>query len=177
MSTDAVSRLRDAIRDVRDFPKLGIVFKDITPILSDPELFRLAVDLFVERCRPLNVTKVVGVDARGFIFGAAVAYALGVGFVPVRKKGKLPYKCSSVAYALEYGEATAEMHADTLVPGERVVLVDDLLATGGTAAAAAQLIARAGAELVEAQFLIELSFLGGRNLMGETPVRGLIAFG
>jgi adenine phosphoribosyltransferase len=177
MSTDVVSRLSAAIRDVRDFPKLGIVFKDITPILSDAELFRLTVELFVERCRPLQVSKVVGIDARGFIFGSAVAYALGVGFVPIRKKGKLPYKCSSVAYALEYGEATAEMHADALVAGERVVLVDDLLATGGTAAAAAQLIAQSGAVLVEAQFLIELGFLAGRKLLGETPVRSFIPFG
>jgi adenine phosphoribosyltransferase len=176
MSNDTVSPLRAAIRDVRDFPKLGIVFKDITPVLSDPALFKAAIDIFVERCRPLDVAKVVGVDARGFIFGSAVAYALGVGFVPIRKRGKLPYKCASVAYALEYGEAVAEMHTDALKAGERVVLVDDLLATGGTAAAASQLIREVGAELVEAQFLVELEFLNGRKLMGETPVRSFIQY-
>jgi adenine phosphoribosyltransferase len=176
MNTDAISRLRAAIRDVPDFPKAGIVFKDITPVLSEPALFKLAIDCFVQNCIPLNVTKVVGIDARGFIFGAAVAYALGVGFVPIRKKGKLPYKSQSVAYQLEYGEAIAEMHTDALHAGERVVLVDDLLATGGTAAAAAKLIAQLGAELVEAQFLIELGFLPGRKLMGATPVRAFMTF-
>src|SRR4051794_39484913 len=145
MTTDALLRLRAAIRDVPDFPKKGIIFKDITPILADAGLFKLAIDIFVESCADLRVTKVVGIDARGFIFGAAVAYAMGLGFVPIRKKGKLPYTSQSVAYQLEYGEAIAEMHTDALAPGERVVLVDDLLATGGTAAAAARLIAQVGA--------------------------------
>jgi adenine phosphoribosyltransferase len=176
MTTDALSRLRAAIRDVPDFPKKGIIFKDITPILADPGLFKLAIDVFVESCANLRVTKVVGIDARGFIFGAAVAYAMGLGFVPIRKKGKLPYQSQSVAYQLEYGEAIAEMHTDALSPGERVVLVDDLLATGGTAAAAAKLIAQVGAELVEAQFLVELGFLSGREKLGATPVRGFLRF-
>lgn len=176
MSLDPSATLRAAIRDVPDFPKPGIIFKDITPVLGTPEHFRAAIDWFVGHTRPLNVSKVVGIDARGFLFGAAVAYALGVGFVPVRKKGKLPYQCESASYALEYGEATAEMHVDALQPGERVVLVDDLLATGGTAAAAIALIEKVGAVLVEAQFLIELDFLHGReNLQGKT-VRALINY-
>lgn len=176
MNHDTAARIRSAIRDVHDFPKPGIVFKDITPVLADPELFRLTVNYFVEGSRSQNVSKVVGIDARGFLFGAAVAYELGVGFVPVRKKGKLPWRCESAAYQLEYGEAVAEMHADALQPGERVVLIDDLLATGGTAAAAIKLINKIGATLVEAQFLIELSFLGGRQNLGETPVRSLLKF-
>lgn len=173
--TSPNERLRSAIRDVIDFPKTGIVFKDITPVLADPELFRLATNLFVEASRDLNVTKVVGIDARGFLFGAAVAYELGIGFIPVRKKGKLPYQCESAAYQLEYGEAIAEMHVDALQPGERVVLIDDLLATGGTAAAAIQLIRKVGAELVEAQFFIELGFLHGRKNL-EAPVRTFVHF-
>lgn len=176
MNHDTASRIRSAIRDVNDFPKPGIVFKDITPVLADPELFRLTVNYFVENTQGRDVSKIVGIDARGFLFGAAVAYQLGVGFVPVRKKGKLPWRCESAAYQLEYGEAVAEMHADALQPGERVVLIDDLLATGGTAAAAIQLIHKIGATLVEAQFLIELSFLGGRKNLGDAPVRSLVQF-
>lgn len=176
MNAQSVARLRAGIRDIPDFPKPGILFKDITPILASAELFKLAIDAFVEACVPLRVTKVVGIDARGLIFGSAVAYALGVGFIPVRKQGKLPAACQAVAYQLEYGEAVAEMHSDALERGERVVLVDDLLATGGTAAAAARLIAQAGAELAEAQFLVELGFLKGRAALGTTPVRSLLSF-
>ena len=168
--------LRNAIRDVPDFPKPGILFKDITPILADGALFRLSIDAFVESARPLGIDKVVGIDARGFLFGAAVAYELGVGFVPVRKKGKLPYKCQSAAYTLEYGEAVVEMHIDALRPGERVVLIDDLLATGGTAAAAVKLIEKMGAELVLAQFLIELGFLNGRKNLPTTAIRAFLTF-
>ena len=169
--------LRAAIRDVPDFPKPGILFKDITPILADGALFKLSIDAFVESARPLGIDKVVGIDARGFLFGAAVAYELGVGFVPVRKKGKLPSTCQSAAYTLEYGEAVVEMHIDALRPGERVVLIDDLLATGGTAAAAAvKLIGKMGAELVLAQFLIELAFLGGRRNLPDTAVQAFLTF-
>ncbi len=175
-AAEPIALLRQAIRDVPDFPKPGIVFKDITPILADAELFRLSIDSFVSASRDLRPDKIVGIDARGFLFGAAVAYELGVGFVPVRKKGKLPYRCESAAYQLEYGTAIAEMHSDALRPGERVVLIDDLLATGGTAAAAIQLIQKIGAELVEAQFLIELGFLHGRKNLGDSPVRAFIRF-
>lgn len=176
MLSDDLQRLRAAIRDVADFPKPGIVFKDITPILSDRELFKIAIDAFIEATRPLRADKIVGIDARGFLFGAAVAYGLGLGFVPVRKKGKLPYQCESAAYQLEYAEAVAEMHVDGLRAGERVVLIDDLLATGGTAAAAIKLVKKMGAQLVEAQFLIELSFLKGRRNLANAPIRSFVTF-
>ena len=169
-------RLRAGIRDVPDFPKPGILFKDITPVLADAALFHVAIDCFVEATKAAGVEKVVGIDARGFLFGAAVAYSLGIGFVPVRKKGKLPYQCESAAYTLEYGEAVVEMHRDALRPGERVVLIDDLLATGGTAAAAIELIHKMGAVLVEAQFLIELEFLKGRSNLPTGPVRTFLRF-
>ncbi len=176
MPSDPFSALRVAVRDVPDFPKPGIVFKDITPILSDGATFRMAIDAFLAPCRELKPDKIVGIDARGFLFGAAVAYAMGIGFVPIRKKGKLPGRCESAEYQLEYGTATAEMHSDALAAGERIVLIDDLLATGGTAGAAVKLIEQAGAKLLEAQFLIELSFLHGRRNLGGTPVRTFIAF-
>lgn len=176
MQNSDLQKLRAAVRDVADFPKPGILFKDITPILSDAELFRIAIDAFVAECRPLNVDKIVGIDARGFLFGAAVAYALGVGFVPVRKKGKLPFRCQSAAYQLEYGEAVVEMHEDALLPGERVVLIDDLLATGGTAAAATLLIRQIGADLLRILFLIELTALGGAARLTPTPIRSLLQF-
>src|SRR5690349_13628100 len=134
MSSDSIAKLRAAVRDVPDFPKPGILFKDITPILGDGQLFRAAIEAFVEQCRGKKIDKVVGIDARGFLFGAAVAYDLGIGFVPLRKKGKLPYKTESATYSLEYGEAEMQLHIDAIQRGERIVLVDDLLATGGTAA-------------------------------------------
>src|SRR5882757_10678265 len=140
MPSELVEQLHAAVRDVRDFPKKGIVFKDITPILSDPLLFRAAIDLFLERCRGKEIDKIVGIDARGFLFGSAVAYELGAGFVPLRKKGRLPYKTESAKYSLEYGEAEMELHIDAIEPGERIVLIDDLLATGGTSASAVALI-------------------------------------
>jgi adenine phosphoribosyltransferase len=168
--------LRKAVRDVPDFPKPGILFKDITPALSDGEMLQMIINGFVEATRPLNVTKVVGIESRGFIFGTPLAAALGVGFVPVRKKGKLPWECEAVSYALEYGEATVEIHRDAVQPGERVVLIDDLLATGGTAAAAVELVQRLGGVVAEAQFLIELEFLAGRARLGSTPVRSFLSF-
>lgn len=174
--TEPLSVLTAAIRDVQDFPKPGILFKDITPILSDGHLFRLAVNCFVEANAGRKIDKVVGIDARGFLFGAAAAYQMGVGFVPIRKRGKLPYRTESVSYALEYGEASVEMHVDAIAPGEQIVLIDDLLATGGTAAAAACLIAKMGGTLVEAQFLIELEFLSGRKTLNLLPIRSFLKF-
>ena len=168
-----------AVRDVVDFPKPGIVFKDITPLLADPASFKLAIDSFARLCRELPggpIDKIVGIDARGFLFGAAVAYVLGLGFIPVRKKGKLPGKTEFFAYSLEYGEAVVEMHADALEKGDRVVLIDDLLATGGTAAAALRLIAKLGAEPQAVLFLIELEFLHGRELLGDVPVAALLKY-
>ena len=176
MASETVERLRAAVRDVPDFPKKGIMFKDITPVLSDPSLFRASIDLFLERCRGREVDKIVGIDARGFVFGSAVAYELGVGFVPIRKRGKLPYRTEIAKYSLEYGEAEVEMHTDAVTQGERVVLIDDLLATGGTSAAAAVLIRKAGGQLLEAQFLIELEFLEGRKRLEPTPVTSFLKY-
>jgi len=176
MGSEIVERLRAAVRDVPDFPKKGIVFKDITPVLSDPELFRASIDLFLERCRGRDIDKIVGIDARGFLFGSAVAYELGLGFVPIRKRGKLPYTTDTAKYSLEYGEAEMEMHTDAVTKGERVVLVDDLLATGGTAGAAASLVQKLGGNLLEVNFLIELSFLNGREKLKGMPVRSIVTF-
>jgi adenine phosphoribosyltransferase len=176
MASETIEKLRAAVRDVHDFPKTGIVFKDITPVLNDPVLFRASIDLFVERCREKRVDKIVGIDARGFLFGSAVAYELGLGFVPIRKRGKLPYRTDTAKYSLEYGEAEMEMHTDALKDGERVVLVDDLLATGGTSAAAAVLIRNTGANLLEAQFLIELEFLEGRKRLHPTTVTSFLKY-
>ena len=173
---DSIDKLRAGVRDIPDFPKEGIVFKDITPILSDHALFHASIDLFLERCRGKKIDKIVGIDARGFLFGSAVAYELGVGFVPIRKRGKLPYKTEVAKYSLEYGEAEMEIHIDAMTPGERIVLVDDLLATGGTSAAAAALIAKVGGKLLEAQFLIELEFLHGREKLLSTPVISFLKY-
>lgn len=171
--TDA---LRAAVRDVSDFPKAGILFKDITPILGNGILLRFAVDCLVADCAGQEIQKIVGIDARGFLFGATVADRLGIGFVPIRKRGKLPWKTESVAYKLEYGEAAIEVHTDAFEPGERVSLIDDLLATGGTAAAAAKLITKAGANVVQAQFLIELGFLDGRSALAPIPARSILVY-
>ena len=176
MGSEVVEKLRAAVRDVPDFPKKGIIFKDITPVLSDSGLFRASIDLFLERCRGREIDKIVGIDARGFVFGSVVAYELGVGFVPIRKRGKLPYRTAIAKYSLEYGEAEIEMHIDAVTAGERVVLVDDLLATGGTSAAATALIQRAGGNLIEAQFLIELEFLDGRKRLKPTPVTSFLQY-
>src|SRR5256885_14466965 len=173
---DMLEKLRAGIRDVPDFPKKGIVFQDIKPILSDHALFRASIDLFLERCRGKKIDKVVGIDARGFLFGSTVAYELGVGFVPIRKRGKLPYKTELAKYSLEYGEAEMEMHIEAMESGEKVVLVDDLLATGGTSAAAAALIEKVGGKLLEAQFLIELEFLHGRDKLKPTPVISFLKY-
>ena len=176
MVTDSFEKLRAAVRDVPDFPKAGIIFKDLTPILSSGELFRASIDAFLERCRGKKIDKIVGIDARGFLFGSAVAYELGVGFVPLRKKGRLPYKTESAKYSLEYGEAEMELHIDAIEPGENIVLIDDLLATGGTSASAATLIKKVGGVLLEAQFLIELEFLHGRKKLEPTPVVSFLKY-
>ncbi len=176
MPYDVIEKLSAGVRDVPDFPKKGIVFKDITPILSDPALFRASIDLFLDRCRGRKIDKIVGIDARGFLFGSAVAYELGVGFVPIRKRGKLPFKTEMASYSLEYGDAEMEMHVDAVTAGEQIVMVDDLLATGGTSAAAAVLIRKAGGHLLEAQFLIELEFLHGRKQLEPTPVTSFLKY-
>ena len=172
----SVEAIRAAIRDVVDFPQPGIVFKDITPILADGKLFRQSVSLLCETAGGAKIDKIVGIDARGFIFAAAVADRMGVGFVPVRKKGKLPWKTRQTAYALEYGEAIVELHEDAVKPGESVLLVDDLLATGGTAAAAVKLLDELGSNLVGISVLIELSFLAGRSKLMPHPVHSIISY-
>lgn len=172
----SIEDITAAIRDVPDFPKPGIMFKDITPVLTDPVVFKQAVDLFVNRHRDSNVDHIAAIEARGFIFGSAVAYELGVGIVPIRKKGKLPAKTVEATYDLEYGSATVEVHVDAVNKGERVVLIDDLLATGGTAAASAQLIEQLGAEVVEIDFLIELAFLNGREKLAGYDLYAPIVF-
>jgi adenine phosphoribosyltransferase len=177
MSPDSLERLRTAIRDVPDFPHPGILFKDITPVLADAELMKAAIEGMAEVFAGQKVDKVVGIDARGFIFGALLAQALGAGFVPVRKKGKLPWKTRGVDYSLEYGTNSVEMHLDALAPTDRVVLADDLLATGGTAGAALNLIRESGAELLGSVFFIELAFLCGREkLDGCGPIHSLLTF-
>jgi len=170
------AELHAAIRDVADFPKPGIIFKDITPILADGALFRKTIDLLCETTGGAKVDKIVGIDARGFIFGAAVADRLGAGFVPIRKKGKLPWKTHQAAYALEYGEAVIELHEDAVSPGESILLVDDLLATGGTAAAALGLLDKLGADLIGVSFVIELAFLNGREKLVPHPVNSLLTY-
>ena len=168
--------IQNAIRTIPDFPKTGILFKDITPLLADARLFAGTIDLLTQPFSPGMIDAVVGIDARGFIFAAAAALKLNAGFVPVRKKGKLPYQTHEQDYALEYGTATVAMHVDALKPGDRVLLIDDLLATGGTAAAAAALVEKLGGKIQEIAFLIELSFLGGRQKLKPFPIRSLVVY-
>lgn len=168
--------LRSAVRDVVDFPKPGIIFKDITPVLADGKLFRESISLLCKTAGDVKIDKVVGIDARGFIFAAAVADRLGAGFVPIRKKGKLPWKTRQTAYSLEYGESIVELHEDAVKPGESVLLVDDLLATGGTAAAAVKLLDELGANIVAISVLIELDFLNGRAQLAGHPVHSILRY-
>lgn len=169
-------RIKAAIRDVQDFPKPGILFKDITPVLSDPKIFKMAVDLFAGRAAACGAGKIAAIDARGFLFAGAVADRLGLGLVPIRKKGKLPYQTYEATYDLEYGSATLAVHRDAFAQGERVLLIDDLLATGGTAKASASLIEKAGGTVAEIDFLIELSFLNGRARLAAYEIFAPVVF-
>jgi len=171
-----IAEIEKAIRNIPDFPKSGIQFKDITPVLADPRLFAANIDLLTEGFAPGSVDAIVGIDARGFIFAAAAALKLKAGFIPVRKKGKLPYSTYEQSYDLEYGTNTIAIHTDALKPTTRVLLIDDLLATGGTAQAAAQLVDKIGAKILQINFLIELSFLQGRAKLAGFPVRSLIQY-
>ncbi|RNL64132.1 adenine phosphoribosyltransferase [Nocardioides marmoriginsengisoli] len=178
MTAESLDAIFDRlIRDIPDFPQPGVMFKDITPLLADHDGFTAVVQALAAAGRDESgavcVDKVIGMEARGFILAAPVALALGVGFVPVRKPGKLPSATYAVSYSLEYGEATLEMHTDALVPGERVLLIDDVLATGGTAAATASLVAQGGGVVHALAVLMELSFLHGRGALGETPLLSL----
>jgi adenine phosphoribosyltransferase len=171
-----VRLLHDRIRDVEDFPRPGVVFKDITPVLADPVAFAGCVDGLSEPFADQGIHKVLGIEARGFIVAAPVALRLQAGFVPLRKAGKLPWKVESESYSLEYGDDRLEIHADALEPGERVLIVDDVLATGGTASAAVRLVERVGAEVAAFACLIELAFLGGRGKLGALPVVSLVEY-
>jgi adenine phosphoribosyltransferase len=168
--------LEQFIRDIPDFPKKGIIFKDITPLLGNAPALAEAVRQLAKPFEQSGVEKVVGIESRGFIFGSLVAQHLGAGFVPIRKPGKLPYKTIKASYELEYGKDTIEMHEDAIAPGQKVLLVDDLIATGGTAAAACQLVTQVGGKIVGTAFVIELSFLHGRDKLAQWGVHSLMKF-
>lgn len=178
MNIDPVTYVRNTIRSVPDWPKPGVMFRDITPVLQDPQAFRVLVDLFVYRYMRQRLDLVAGVDARGFILGSVLAYELNLGFVPVRKKGKLPFRTVAEEYTLEYGNATVEMHTDAVRPGQRVLLIDDLIATGGTLLAATKLLQRLGANVIEAAAIIDLPDLGGTKAITDTglPVYTVCSF-
>ena len=168
--------LKASIRSIPDWPIDGVIFRDITTLMLDPLVFKETCDLFHNRYKNQNIDKIVGIDARGFVFGAVLAYHLNVGFVPVRKKGKLPYKTIYESYTLEYGKNTVEMHTDAIAQGERVVIADDLIATGGTIAAAVKLVERLGGDIVECAFVVELPDLKGRDLIKEQKVYSMVMF-
>ncbi len=171
-----MQRLKDHIRNIPDFPKPGIQFKDITPLVKNPSMLRLAVHQLIHPFLGEQLTAVVGMEARGFIFGSLAAWDLGVGFVPLRKPGKLPYDVQSASYELEYGSAELEVHVDALESSDRVLLIDDLIATGGTAAASCELIEKLGAEIVGCAFVIELDFLKGREKLSKYQIHSLIHY-
>lgn len=160
--------VRQSIRTINDWPKPGVAFRDITPVLQDPRCFRMLIDIFVSRYMRQGLDLVAGVDARGFIIGSVIAYELNLGFVPIRKKGKLPFETVGEDYKLEYGSATVEIHTDAVKPGQRILLIDDLIATGGTLLAASRLLRRLGANVVEAAAIIDLPALGGSKLIRES---------
>jgi len=168
--------IKDSIRTVPDWPVKGVMFRDITTLLQDPESLRVACDLLYDRYKAMNIDKIVGIDARGFIFGAVLAYKLNTGFVPVRKKGKLPYKTISAEYTLEYGKDVVEMHEDAVKKGEKVVIVDDLIATGGTIAATVNLVEKLGGEILECAFIVELPDLKGREKIKGQKIFALTEF-
>jgi len=171
-----MDKLKTKIRDIPDFPKPGILFKDITPLVQNPDSLRFAIEQLIKPFKNSNITAVAGMEARGFIFGSLAAWELNVGFIPLRKPGKLPYDVQSVAYALEYGEASLEAHIDAIKPGDRILLIDDLLATGGTAKASCQLVEKLGGEVVACAFVIELAMLHGRDQLDNTPIHSLIQY-
>ena len=171
-----MDHLKAHIRDIPDFPKPGILFRDITPLLLKPDAFREAIDAFRERYSTWKISKVIAIESRGFVFAAPLAYALGAGLIPLRKPGKLPYETITESYRLEYGESALEVHKDAIEKGERVIVFDDLLATGGTAAASVTLVNKLGGDVVEASFVIELLAHKGREKLDGTPVFSLIQY-
>lgn len=176
LSTDRGAVIRGLIRDIPDFPKKGILFKDITPLLADPRGFHMVLDAFTEEFVGTHLDAIVGIESRGFIFGAALAARLNCSFVPVRKPGKLPAAVDRVTYALEYGEGTLEMHKNSIAEGANVLIVDDLLATGGTAVGAAELVRTQGGIVIAYAFVVELAFLNGRERLVPVPVKSVVAF-
>jgi adenine phosphoribosyltransferase len=171
-----MDRIKAKIRDIADFPNEGIIFKDITPLLKDPEILNFAVNALIEPFRQSDINAVVGMEARGFIFGSLAATALGVGFIPLRKPGKLPHKTESVDYALEYGSNQLEIHIDALQQGDRILIIDDVLATGGTAKASCELIEKLGGKVVACSFVIELNDLNGRQRLNNYSVHSLVKY-
>lgn len=169
-------QLKDYIRDVPDFPKPGIIFKDITPLLQNIEIFKMVIDDLCKRYRDKKIDVVAGIESRGFLFGTPVAHELNTSFVPIRKAGKLPYKTIKKSYDLEYGSATIEMHIDAVKKGQNVLIIDDLLATGGTAEAACELVKQQGGNVIECAFVVELGFLKGRDKITSAPTFSLINY-
>lgn len=168
--------LKNKIRDIADFPQPGIVFKDITPLVQDPVMLRECIDALIAPFRQSNITAVAGMEARGFIFGSLAAWELGVGFIPLRKPGKLPYDVQRVDYDLEYGNASLEAHIDAIEPGDKILLIDDVLATGGTARASCELVEKLGGEVVACAFVMELGFLDGRQQLQNYPLYSLMTY-
>lgn len=168
--------LKESIRSIPGWPIEGVIFRDLTTLMQNPEAYRKACDVFYDRYKDLNIDKVVGIDARGFVFGGVLAYQLNVGFVPVRKKGKLPYTTVSEDYTLEYGQNTVEMHADAITQGEKVVIIDDLIATGGTIEAAVKLVKKLGGDILECGFIVELPDLNGRERIQDQNIFTMLEF-
>jgi adenine phosphoribosyltransferase len=168
--------IKNKVRSIPDWPIQGVIFRDITTLLQDPTAFRAICAIFLARYKDQKIDKIVGIDARGFLFGSVLAYELGIGFIPVRKKGKLPHQTISESYTLEYGKEMVEIHADAIEPGERVVIIDDLMATGGTISAAANLVEKLGGEIIECSFVVELPDLKGRDKINNRKVFSIIEF-
>jgi len=168
--------VKDTIRSIPGWPIKGVIFRDLTTLMQDPKAYREACDVLHNRYKEMNIDKIVGIDARGFVFGAVLAYHLNVGFVPVRKKGKLPHKTISASYSLEYGENTVEMHEDAIIPGEKVVIIDDLIATGGTIEAAIKLVKQLGGDILECAFVVELPDLKGREKIKDQKIFAICEF-
>lgn len=168
--------LKKCVRSIVDWPIPGVIFRDLTTLMSDPDAFRQTCDIFYERYRDKRIDKIVGIDARGFVFGAVLAYQLGIGFVPVRKKGKLPHETIEEVYTLEYGSGTMEIHKDAILEGEKVVIIDDLIATGGTIGATVKLVKKLGGDILECAFIIELPDLKGRAQIKDCAIFALMEF-
>ncbi|MDA3787747.1 MAG: adenine phosphoribosyltransferase [Desulfobacula sp.] len=168
--------LKETIRSIPDWPIKGVIFRDLTTLMQNPQAFKESCDILYDRYKDMDIDKIVGIDARGFVFGAVLAYKLGIGFIPVRKKGKLPWKTSQETYSLEYGEDTLEIHEDAVEKGEKVIIVDDLIATGGTVGATVKLVNKLGADIIECAFIVELPDLKGRDKIQDCKVFSITKF-